>query len=181
MVKGYQHFAGRALVALDALARISTILKDYKILVFAASKEIYPRVKQLRVSYGLDIEILSYTKHATMLRLFADARCYLGVSISDAISTSMLEALAMGAFPIQTNTSCCEEWIEDGRTGFSIPPDEVDVIADRVRRAITDDELVDQAADLNWKTVTERLDATVMKRNVINDYQEVLAAPLHRQ
>jgi len=138
MVKGYQHFAGRALVALDALARISTILKDYKILVFAASKEIYPRVKQLRVSYGLDIEILSYTKHATMLRLFADARCYLGVSISDAISTSMLEALAMGAFPIQTNTSCCEEWIEDGRTGFSIPPDEVDVIADRVRRAITD-------------------------------------------
>lgn len=181
MVKGYQHFAGRALVALDALARVSEILKGYKIRVFSASKEILPRVDQLRASHKLDIEILPYAEHAEMLKLFAAARCYLGVSVSDAISTSMLEALAMGAFPIQTNTSCCDEWIEDGKTGFSIPPDDADIIADRIRLAMTGDELVDRAADLNWKMVAERLDATAMKRKVINDYRETLAAPLYRQ
>ena len=109
-----------------------------------------------------------------MLRLFAAARCYLGVSVSDAISTSMLEALAMGAFPIQTNTSCCEEWIENGKTGFSIPPDDVDVIADRIRQAVTDDDLVDKAADLNWKMVVDRLDGAVLRKAVIGDYQRLL-------
>src|SRR4029079_11681818 len=114
-----------------------------KILVFSPSEPIYLRVDELRKYYDLDIEILQYADHARMLRLFAAARCYLGVSISDAISTSMLEAVALGAFPIQTNTSCCEEWIQDGKTGFSIPPDDVGVIADRIREALSNDELVD--------------------------------------
>ncbi len=174
MVKGYQHFAGRALVALDALAKASDVLKDYKILIFSPSGEIYPRVSELRAYYDLNIKIMPFVDHAKMLRLFAAARCYLGVSVSDAISTSMLEALAMGAFPIQTNTSCCEEWIENGKTGFSIPPDDVDVIADRIRQAVTDDDLVDKAADLNWKMVVDRLDGAVLRKAVIGDYQRLL-------
>lgn len=174
MVKGYQHFAGRALVALEALAKASDALKGYKILIFSPSELIYPRVDELRAYYDLDIHIMPYADHAKMLRLFAAARCYLGVSISDAISTSMLEAMALGAFPIQTNTSCCEEWIEDGKTGFSIPPDNVDVIADRIREAVTNDALVDKAAQQNWKLVCDRLDGAVLREAVIADYQHLL-------
>jgi hypothetical protein len=174
MVKGYQHFAGRALVALEALAKAADVLKDYKILIFSPSEPIYPRVDELRAYYGLNIEIMPYADHAKMLRLFAAARCYLGVSVSDAISTSMLEALAMGAFPIQTNTSCCEEWIENGKTGFSIPPDDIDFIANRIRQAVTDDDLVDKAADLNWDMVSNRLDNAVLRKAVIADYQKLL-------
>jgi glycosyltransferase involved in cell wall biosynthesis len=174
MVKGYQHFAGRALVALDAVAKASDVLKDFKILVFSPSEPIYPRVEELRAYYDLDIQIMSYADHSKMLRLFAAARCYLGVSVSDAISTSMLEALALGAFPIQTNTSCCEEWIEDGKTGFSIPPDDIEFIADRIREAATNDNLVDTAADLNWDLVSKRLDDSVLRRAVIQDYRKLL-------
>ncbi|WP_342737082.1 hypothetical protein [Bradyrhizobium sp. B117] len=97
MVKGYQHFAGRALVALDALAKASDALTGYKILVFSPSEPIYLRVDELRKYYDLDIEILQYADHGRMLRLFAAARCYLGLSVSDAISTSMLEAMAQRA------------------------------------------------------------------------------------
>lgn len=174
MVKGYQHFAGRALIALEALAKASDVLKDYKILIFSPSELIHTRVDELRAYYDLNIMVMGYADHAKMLRLFAAARCYLGVSISDAISTSMLEALALGAFPIQTNTSCCEEWIEDGKTGFSIPPDDIDFISNRIRQAVTDDELVDKAADLNWEMVSSRLDNVVLRREVISDYQKLL-------
>ena len=80
----------------------------------------------------------------------------------------------MGAFPIQTNTSCCEEWIENGKTGFSIPPDDVDYIADRIRQAVTNDDLVDRASDLNWDIITNRLDGAVLQRAVIDDYQRLL-------
>lgn len=54
------------------------------------------------------------------------------------------------------------------------PPDDVEVIADRVRRAVTDDDLVDKAADLNWKMVVDRLDGAVLRKAVIGDYQRLL-------
>ncbi|MGH8548051.1 MAG: glycosyltransferase family 4 protein [Methylococcales bacterium] len=175
MVKGYQHFAGRAFTALDAIERCASILKDFRIIVFSASAEIYERIEELRIYLGMDIHLLPYSSHDKMLRMFGRTRIYLGVSISDAISTSMLEAMAMGAFPIQTGTSCCEEWIEDGKSGFVISPVDVDQIADRIRRAVTDDALVGTAAEINWKTVRERLDQRLLRKQEIAFYEEIFA------
>lgn len=176
MVKGYQHFAGRALMALDAVERCATVLKDFQIVVFSASPEVCGRVEELRDFVGLNIRVLPYTSHDYILRMFSRARIYLGVSISDAISTSMLEAIAMGAFPIQTNTSCCNEWIEDGKSGFEIPADDVAVIADRLREAAKNDELVDRAAEINWETVQLRLDQSVLKQKAIKFYDSIFEA-----
>jgi glycosyltransferase involved in cell wall biosynthesis len=181
MVKGYQHFAGRALTALDAIARCADVLRGFRIVVFSASQPTIDRVAALKRETSLDIEVLLYASHEEMLALFARARFYLGVNISDAISTAMLEAMALGAFPIQTNTACCDEWIEDGRSGFAIPPDDVGLIADRVRRAATDDALVDAAAALNWATVQERLDSRRLKAQAIEFYDRIFADRAHRE
>ena len=48
-----------------------------------------------------------------MLELFAAAKIYVGLSLSDGISTSLLESMAMGAIPVQTATACCDEWFTD--------------------------------------------------------------------
>jgi glycosyltransferase involved in cell wall biosynthesis len=85
----------------------------------------------------------------------------------------MLEAMATGAFPIQTNTSCCDEWIEDGKEGFVIPPDDVGFIADRLAKALLDDALVDSAAVRNWQTVCARLDSNLLKRKAVAFYDEI--------
>ncbi|MBX9727171.1 MAG: glycosyltransferase family 4 protein, partial [Rickettsiales bacterium] len=176
MVKGYQHFAGRSLTALDALQACAESLRDYRIVVFSASStEVADRVEELKIFHGLNIHILPHSDHGTMLKYFAHARIYLGVSISDAISTSMLEAMAMGAFPIQTTTACCEEWNEDGVSGFHIPPDDVEFIADRIRRAIADDALVDSAAAINWQTVMTRLDQDILRVKEVDFYNEIFA------
>ncbi|MGH8659652.1 MAG: glycosyltransferase family 4 protein [Gammaproteobacteria bacterium] len=175
MVKGYQHFAGRALTALDAIERCASALSDFRIFVFSASTDVIERVQELQFSLGMNIQILPYSNHDKMLRMFARSRVYLGVSVSDAISTSLLEAMATGAFPIQTNTSCCDEWIADGRSGFIVPPDDVDLIADRIRRAVTDDGLVDQAAEINWRNVQERLDQRLLQQQAIAFYDEIFA------
>jgi len=173
MVKGYQHFAGRALIALDAIASCAEFLKDYQILIYSPSVEIYERVEELKLIYGLKITIMPYLVHEKMLRYFAHARIYLGVSISDAISTSMLEAMAMGAFPIQTNTACCDEWIKDGQTGFSIPPDDVSFIGKRLREALLNDQLVDTASEMNWSVVCQRLDKKKIRDKEIEVYDRI--------
>lgn len=174
LIKGYQSFAGRALTALDAIEKIADKLIGTPIIIYSASVETRLRVKYLQSSASLDIKILDHTSHEAMLNLFSTARIYIGVSISDGISTSMLEAMAMGAFPIQTNTACCDEWIIDGESGFVISPDQPEIIADRIKRAITDDALVDRAAELNWKTVEQRLDQEKIKNMAISFYRTIL-------
>jgi glycosyltransferase involved in cell wall biosynthesis len=175
MVKGYQHFAGRAMTALDALERCRDLLEGYRIVVFAGSYDVKDRVESMARS-GWQIRAPSYIPHHEMLRLFGQARLYLGVNISDAISTSLLEAMAMGAFPVQTNTSCCEEWIEDGKSGFAIPPNELGVIVNRLRRALSDDVLVDRAAETNAETVRTRLDARLLRTKTHDFYGRIFEA-----
>lgn len=172
-VKGYQHFAGRALTALDALERCADQLKGYEILVYLASEEVAARIQQLSSAGTLNIRMTGFVPHDQMIRMFGQARLYLGISASDAISTSLLEAMVMGAFPIQSNTSCCDEWISDGKSGYSVPCDDVEVIADRIRQALADDEMVDQAARINWETAKERLDIKIIWPKIKAFYDEI--------
>jgi hypothetical protein len=163
MVKGYQHFVGRAMTALDAIEHCADLLEGREVLVFSASTDVETRVAGMARAGRIAIRTLPPTAHQEMLRLFGRARVYLGVSNGDAIGTSLLEAMAMGAFPIQTNTSCCDEWIEDRRSGFSIPPDDLPSIVERLRTALVDDTLVDGAAALNAVTVRTRLDERILR------------------
>ena len=172
-VKGYQHFAGRALTALDALERCADQLKGYEIVVYLASDEVAERVHQLARTGTLNIQAAGFVPHDQMLRMFGQARLYIGISVSDAISTSLLEAMVMGAFPIQTDTSCWDEWISDGESGFSVPCDDVDVIADRIRRALADDGMVDEAARINWQTAKDRLDKKIIWPKIEAFYDEI--------
>jgi glycosyltransferase involved in cell wall biosynthesis len=157
MVKGYEHFAGRALTSLRVLERFADRLRSYEIVLFSISEAPYQKAQDLIRRGILNIKMIGYAPHEEILEHFGRARLYLGVSISDAISTSALEAMAMGAFPLQTNTSCCEEWFTDGETGFLFPPDDFEQICEKFERALDDDELVDRAAHLNWETIKSRL------------------------
>ena len=97
-----------------------------------------------------------------MLNLFGTARTYVGVSLSDGISTSLLEAMAMGAFPIQTNTSCAEEWIEDGITGKLIEPNQ-EAVRNSLRLALSNDSFVDQASLINRQTIANKCNEEQIK------------------
>ena len=178
MVKGYDHFAGRAMVSLAVLERFAEQLKDYTIVLFSVGAK--PRVRALELAEAgiLKIKVIDWATHDDILRHFGQARMYLGISISDAISTSVLEAMAMGAFPIQTDTSCCQEWFIDGRTGFAIPPDDFERICERFAVALTDDNLVDTAAVENFEIIKSRLAIEVLRPKMAEFYRQAFAPSL---
>jgi glycosyltransferase involved in cell wall biosynthesis len=60
--------------------------------------------------------------HTQMLNEFSRSRIYVGASRSDGISTSFLEAIATGAYPVQTSTSCANEWVSRGAIASIVPP-----------------------------------------------------------
>jgi len=174
MLKGYQGWVGRSLVGLRALERCAEILRDYEICIYSASENVELAGALLAESTGIPVRIIPEgTPHVEMLKMFGKARIAIGLSIGDAISTTFLESLSMGSFPIQSWTSCANEWIEDGVAGILVPPEDPEVIEKAIRRAVLDDELVDNAAEENWLTTKERLDDNILKRETTELYEYV--------
>ena len=150
-------------------------MQGYKLAIYLASNEVKIAAKLISQSTGISIDFIPRCSHDEMLRLFGRARLYIGLSISDAIPTSLLESIVMGAFPIQSCTSCADEWIENGKTGIIVPPEEPEVVAAAIRRAVSDDELVDYAAEQNRILAIKRLDQSVIKPQVVEMYDKIAA------
>jgi glycosyltransferase involved in cell wall biosynthesis len=173
VLKGYQHFSGRALVGLQAIRKCADSLKGYRVAIYRATDDVKIAAELLTQDTGIETEIIPSTSHDEMLRLFGRARIYLGLGISDAISTSLLEAIVMGAFPIQSCTSCADEWIENGESGLIVPPEDPDPVAKALRRAIEDDALVDAASEINANVAEARLDYSAIQTQVVHHYELV--------
>jgi Glycosyl transferase family 2/Glycosyl transferases group 1 len=175
-VKGYQHFAGRALTALKAIEFIG--LEPFrklgsKIKVFAAFQAVRTEADRLRMA-GFDIECLSdHLSYEEYLALHGSARVSIAVSTADGISTTLLEAMAMGSFPVQTNTACANEWILDGQTGYVVDPDNPSQIADCLYRALHDDALVNYAAARNLVRISQNANVSKIKQKVIDAYEAI--------
>ncbi len=180
MLKGYQGWAGRALVGLRAIELCADVLRGYTVAVYLASPEVEIAAELARQSTGVQIEIIPYTSHEEILRLHGRARASIGLSISDAASISALEAMAMGSFPLQSNTSCLAEWISDGDTGLLVHPDDPASVASALRRALGDDRLVDEAAEANAKVAAERLDAGKLQHQILATYERMASEAAHR-
>lgn len=174
VLKGYQHWVGRALVGLVALEQCADLLCDYVVVIHSASPETRKAAVAFQKRTGITVTFLAKgTPHESILAMYGRARVAIGLSLSDGISTSFLEGLVMGAFPIQSWTACADEWITDGTTGFLVPPEDVSAVAAALRWALTDDTLVDQAAVLNAVTARERLDQRKIREMAIDYYRTV--------
>ena len=174
VLKGYQHFAGRALVGIRAIERCADILCGYELVIYSAAPDVALAARILEQTAGIKTTIIpENTEHKEILALHGKARISIGLSISDAISTSFLESLVMGSFPIQSWTSCADEWVQHGITGLLVPPEDPEVIEQAIRQALADDVLVDKAAQLNWATACERLDKLHIAPKAVNIYRSV--------
>jgi glycosyltransferase involved in cell wall biosynthesis len=121
-IKGYEGWVGRASVAVQALYSLTNELADYKIIFYSCNAKTIRLVKKLKRKTGLNVEWHGKGElaHNEMLDLFASARIYIGISLSDGISTSLLEAMAMGAYPIQTSTACVDDWFDPLKNGVRL-------------------------------------------------------------
>ena len=173
-VKGYQHFAGRALTALKAIDLVRDELRNYCVCVFSAFPEVREEAERLRSQRAINIQCLSeQVPHEDILRLHGRARVSIAVSVGDGISTALLEAMAMGSFPIQTCTACADEWIVNGESGFIVHPDNLEQIANRLKVAVTDDELVNTAATINLQKIVGSASREAVAAQVNSAYARI--------
>ena len=176
MLKGYQNWAGRALVGLRALERCSDVLKGYRILIYSVDTiDVIIAAELFTQKTGIETFVIPFgTSHDEILSYHGSARISIGLSITDAISTSLLEAIVMGSFPIQSDTSCASEWFENRQTGILVKPEDPEDVEKAIRKALADDDLVNRAAQLNYDTLFNRLEYSKIKNKVVNIYKSLV-------
>ena len=175
LIKGYQSIVGRALDILKVIENIHDKIKDYKIVFYSSSESVVINAELIKNKYDLDIvtipenEIIEYDE---MIKLFSKSLIYLGHSLSDGISTSLLEAMALGAYPIQTNTSCASEWI-DKDCGFISNLYDLKQIELKIIEIINDENIFYNAFHKNINTIEQRANKKNISKIAINYYQNI--------
>jgi glycosyltransferase involved in cell wall biosynthesis len=170
------HLGGRALVALHALHLCADVLGEYEIVLYMPQGDsIVPHAAEyIAFTTGLRIRVVpENSPYDEILKLMGSARIAIGVGMTDGTPLSMLEAMVMGAFPIQSNTADVRGWIDDGKNALLVPPEDAAAIAAAIRKAIADDQMVDQAAEINTQITKERIDIGIVKPKVIELYKEI--------
>jgi len=168
-IKGYDGWVGRAKVALEAVRQMPTELEGFEIQVYSANKSVLSLAKKVSAETGLTIKAFGKgaLSHKQVLDMFARSRIYVGLSESDGISTSMLEAMAMGAIPVQTSTACCDEWFKG--SGVAVHDISVPAVRNAIRQGLELAEDPKHAAK-NLETIKLKASAEEVKKIALTFY-----------
>ncbi|GAB3711818.1 glycosyltransferase [Flavobacterium koreense] len=166
LVKGYQHLFGRAMPVVNALESILSTIENYKVVIYGAHNKVLNYVNEKKLPFEVfDRNALS---HQQVLELMGKSIIAIGNSISDGMSNTLLEAIVMGAFPIQSNPGgVSAEIISNNENGFLIEnPNDITAIANLILKALNDFELLQNANDKNTILAEERLSFEFNKMKV---------------
>ena len=125
MAKCYGGEFGLGELVIKALSTFLLDKKDLQVFLYSVTDDLLDQAIHLEKTFPRQIKLVKIRDkidRMDFLKYFASAKIYIGASKSDGISTAFLEALCLGAYPIQTNTSCANEWIGVGFNGSVIAP-----------------------------------------------------------
>ena len=161
VVKGYGGEFGQVQIVIEVIKKLLESGTDYSFFFYSVTPDVEPSILELQSRFSSKIEFVSIKKKISKIEMadkFRNSRVYIGCSKSDGISTSFLEALQHGSYPIQTNTSCGSEWVLKGAVASLINPSAIE-LRDELVKALESDELVNHAQDENLKVVLEHLNS----------------------
>jgi hypothetical protein len=156
-IKGYDSFVGRSVSILDALLELSDHLKEYKLVFFSTSHYFKDVVAAPQlINYGIPHEIYlqGALNEIQMCDLFSESRITLSNSKCDGVSTSILEGVINGAFPITSSSGCLADWVDLGENNLFDWWD-FDKIKSNILKALHDDQMVDDFSSTNSNKVIQ--------------------------
>jgi len=106
--------------------------------------------------------------------LFGKSDVYVSAVPTDGVSSSLLEAVACGCFPVVADNEANRQWIEDGRNGFLIADVTPESYADAIGRACEDRPLRERAAEINRAIVEDRADIRKNMKTIEERYRSLV-------
>jgi len=176
-IKGYDDGVGKALLVLKAI-EYNKFDNTIDFLIFSADEIVEDYVKKSEYFKQKKVEIIcrkTFLENKLLLQKLGSCLLYIGNSISDGMPNSLLEAMGMGCFPIQSNPGkVTEEVIAHGMNGFLIEnPYDVESIAIIIKAAIENQEMKMKAQEYNVDFVQKNYNREKLKKEIIDLYQKV--------
>jgi glycosyltransferase involved in cell wall biosynthesis len=179
LVKGYQGRSGKAIQVLKAMELMIEALQKFQIIVFGADAEVEDYVHNNKLSDKISINVLNrnqFLPHGKILEMMGEALIYIGNSNSDGMPNTLLEAIAQGAFPIQSNPGdASAEVIEHNKNGLLIQDCEnSEEIRQLILQAINDSELINNAFKINQSQIKPQYERSLVTQKVLDAYNNIL-------
>ena len=171
--KTYGGQFGRGDLILDEVEKVLKSQQNWNFYFYSVTEDLEERTSGLQKLYPDKVSFSTRANGITRRELmdyFAKARVYIGASRTDGISTSFLEALTRGAFPIQTDTSCANEWVKKGVMARIISNDAIQ-LHNVLNEALTNDSLVDEAQIANYSASIKHLSSEVIRKEALTFYR----------
>jgi glycosyltransferase involved in cell wall biosynthesis len=172
--RGTEDPIGRAMVIMDAIEELASMLQNYQILIGQATSSIRQKAFEIKEKYRMNIKLIPYAENPDdILKYIGSSKVFISITVNDGLPASLVEAMSMGAFPIFSDLPSLSEWIEHGENGFLLDLESPDKLVDYLKQALQDNNLVNKAAKMNANIIQEKLEYTRIKEKVVEMYQSV--------
>ncbi|MFW0737260.1 glycosyltransferase [Flavobacterium sp. T12S277] len=179
LIKGYNNEIGKGITVVKALnSEILLLLNEYRIVVFGADLEIKDYIQNNSRFANSKITVYlrsEFIENNELMRIMGESYIYIGNSLSDGLPNSLIEAMGMGAFPIQSNPGdATAELINDGQNGLLIQ-DALNAkhIEELLKKAILNPAMIENAFSYNINVIKERYDRESNRLKIIELYSSV--------
>jgi L-malate glycosyltransferase len=105
---------------------------------------------------------------------FHRADIFITTSISDGTPVSILEAMASGIPCIATDVGGIPEWVENNKTGFLIPPNSPELVAEAILSLAADPSLRSRMGSAAREVIVKRGQWNSLMTKAEKDYQELI-------
>ncbi|MBA3073451.1 MAG: glycosyltransferase family 4 protein [Anaerolineae bacterium] len=120
-----------------------------------------------------NVRFLPYVSQPELWREYAKSQVMVSNSTHDGSPNSLLEAMALGCFPICGDIQSIREWITDGVNGLLVDPANPGALAEAILHALDNTDLRASAAKRNALVIRERA-GIQSARNKVKEFYEQL-------
>lgn len=121
-----------------------------------------------------NIRFLPYMSQPELWREYARSQVMVSNSTHDGSPNSLLEAMALGCFPVCGNIESIREWITDGENGLLVDPCDPNALANAILTALNNADLRSTAAHHNAQIIREKAGVKAARSKVKELYEQLL-------
>src|SRR3990172_10580206 len=160
---------------LRALSLVLTNIPNLEYLI-CGDGEYRHKLELMAITLKLEnnIRFLGRIMHNELPSFLNSSDIYVSMQESDGVSSSLLEAMACGIFPIVTDIKANRLWIDDGSNGFLIPVNDHVELAMKIIAAYENPKLRQEAKSKNIALVKEKASITSNTIKVVDLYSKLV-------
>lgn len=136
------------------------------------------RLQQLIGELGLEsrVRLLGAKSQDDVIRELSQADILLAPSIAEALPVSLMEAHAVGLPIVATQVGSVDQIVEEGRSGFLVPPGDVEALCRRLADLVQHPQRRAEMGRWGRRHIEQHYDIDRLNDRLVTIYEELLAA-----